>query len=63
MNKVWEVRGQVVTSPELKARTRRERDAIRDELFEKAKQGQRGYNPASDRRNILRSWEHKKGDI
>lgn len=54
MNKVWEVRGQVPTTPELKARTRRERDKIREELFEEAKQGRRGCQ--TEKQRVLRSW-------
>lgn len=49
---------KLVVSPEQKKRTKADTEAIRDEVFEKARQGQRGYNPENDRRSILRSWKN-----
>lgn len=46
----------VVVCKEQAARTKAETEAVRDELFEESRQGQRGYNPENDRRSILRSW-------
>jgi hypothetical protein len=55
--RIWEVRGQVFTSPELKVRTRRERDKIREELFEENKTRK---HPTSDKLRVLRSWKNEE---
>ena len=56
MNKVWEVRGQVVTSPERIARTRWERDVTLLEFWDEEQERRRRRKPVDKKKQALISW-------